>query len=207
MKWIFNGHEYEVDIHPLKKAKRVTVRKKASDHYAIRTPRHVPIASLKTLFHTQLELLESLPTPLNYEEYLHRDILDLWGEPTDIFKGLTSDQKRVKLDEIILEEVQFIELYFKKTQFKINLDDLTYQVKTYQSKFGSCHPKDRIIRFNRLLVHYPKKFLEYIYAHEIVHLNVPNHQPAFYQLLHEIEPEATPLKIELNHYHTAFTRG
>lgn len=207
MIWSMNGTDYEVDIYPLKKAKRVTVRKKSAYHYAIRAPRHLPMDSLKTLFQTQLSLFDDLPVPLDYDAYLKQDIIKLWGEDTDQFKGMPLSVKINALDQIMLEELSFIEIYYKKTQSLIDLNHLSYQVKTYESKFGSCHPKKRIIRFNRLLVHYPKKFLEYIYAHEIVHLNVPHHQDAFYQLLDIIEPDHIQLKKELHHLHQVFTRS
>ena len=207
MIWSINGTDYEVDIYPLKKARRVTVRKKSAFHYAIRAPKHLPVDSLKTLFQTQLSLFDDLPVPLDYEAYLSQDIIQLWGEDTDRFKGMSPQDKIHKLDQILLEELSFIELYYQKTQTLIDLNHLSYQVKYYESKFGSCHPKKRIIRFNRMLVHYPKAYLEYIYAHEIVHLNVPNHQAAFYQCLDLIEPKHIQLKKELHHYHARFTRS
>jgi len=207
MIWSFDGRDYEIDVFPLKKAKKVTIRKKSAYHYAIRTPKHVPVDSLKTLFFHQLSLFEDLPVPLDYDAYLNQDEIMLWGELTDQFKGLSLAGKKEKLDAIILEELSFIELYFKKTQSYIDLDDLTYQVKTYESKFGSCHPQRRIIRFNRMLAHYPKPYLEYIYAHEIVHLNIPHHQQAFYDLLSLIEPKHAQLKKELHQLHQSFTRS
>lgn len=207
MIWSINGTDYAVDIYPLKKAKRVTVRKKSAYHYAIRAPRHVPVASLKTLFQTQLSLFDDLPVPLDYNAYLNQDIIQLWGEETDLFKGLPVQEKIDRLDQMMLEELSYIEIYYKKTQDIIDLNHLSYQVKKYESKFGSCHPRKRIIRFNRLLVHYPKQYLEYIYAHEIVHLNIPHHQAAFYQCLDIIEPDHVQLKKALHHYHQMFTRS
>lgn len=207
MIWSINGTDYHIDIYPLKKAKRVTVRKKAAYHYAIRAPKNLTVDSLKTLFQTQLPLFDDLPVPIDYDQYLKNDTVQLWGEKTEQFKGLSVAGKIDALDAIILEELSYIEIYFKKIQSLIDLSDLSYQVKTYQSKFASCHPQKRMIRFNRLLVHYPKQFLEYIYAHEIVHLNIPHHQAAFYELLDFIEPEHRRLKQELHQYHLTFTRS
>ena len=207
MIWEFEGVKYTIEHRPLKKAKRITVRKLADSHFAIRTPKHVKVHDLKALFEKELETLKTLDEPFDYAAYLENDTILLWGEPTDLFAGLSVSEKIKALDALLLEEISYIEIYYQKTQTLIDLSDLKYGVKTYQSKFGSCHPKKRIIRFNRLLIHYPKEHLESIYAHEITHLNVPNHQEAFYSLLAKIEPEHARLKKELHAFHHQFTRG
>ncbi len=49
-----------------------------------------------------------------------------------------------------------------------------------KSKWGSCNRRTNVITLNLLLCKLPQRFAEYVAAHEVVHLFVPNHSDEFY---------------------------
>ena len=52
-----------------------------------------------------------------------------------------------------------------------------------KSRWGSCTPATRAIRINTNLAAYPPACLEFVVAHELVHLMEPSHNARFHALL------------------------
>jgi predicted metal-dependent hydrolase len=53
-------------------------------------------------------------------------------------------------------------------------------VDTMNSRWGSCTPLDRSIRLSRRLGAMPEYVVDYVLLHELAHLLVPAHGPAFW---------------------------
>jgi hypothetical protein len=53
-------------------------------------------------------------------------------------------------------------------------------VDTMRTRWGSCTPLDRSIRISRRLSGMPEYVVDYVLLHELVHLLVPGHGPAFH---------------------------
>ncbi|HVT65711.1 MAG TPA: M48 family metallopeptidase [Mycobacteriales bacterium] len=53
-------------------------------------------------------------------------------------------------------------------------------VDTMNSRWGSCTPLDRTIRLSRRLCRMPEYVVDYVLLHELAHLIVPGHGPAFW---------------------------
>ncbi len=49
-----------------------------------------------------------------------------------------------------------------------------------KSCWGSCNRRSNVITLNLYLCKLPKRFAEYVVAHEVTHLFVPNHSDEFY---------------------------
>ena len=60
--------------------------------------------------------------------------------------------------------------------------------RNMKSRWGSCQPATGRICINVRLALYPPKCLEYVVVHELCHLLVSGHGPAFYALLDEHLP-------------------
>ena len=60
-------------------------------------------------------------------------------------------------------------------------------VDNQNSRWGSCSLADRSIRISSRLVRYPLWVLDYVIVHELAHLAVPGHGPAFWALANRYE--------------------
>jgi len=60
-------------------------------------------------------------------------------------------------------------------------------VDNQNSRWGSCSLADRSIRISSRLVRYPLWVLDYVIVHELAHLAVPGHGPAFWALVNRYE--------------------
>ena len=56
-------------------------------------------------------------------------------------------------------------------------------VETQRSRWGSCSPEDRTIRLSLALSDYPPWVRDYVIVHELAHLVVSDHSPAFWDLV------------------------
>lgn len=72
----------------------------------------------------------------------------------------------------------------------------TLRIKKLRSKRGSCSSQQNI-NINLNLVHLPKKFLEYVVAHEVCHLQHKHHQKTFWHALEHLFPWAWTIQKEL----------
>lgn len=63
------------------------------------------------------------------------------------------------------------------------------RVRSMRSRWGSCHPGKGIITLALGLICVPPNLLEGVIAHELAHLVVPNHSPAFYEVLAQVQPD------------------
>ena len=67
-----------------------------------------------------------------------------------------------------------------------------------KTKWGSCNHLTRHIRLNTELVKKPMDLLEYVVAHEMVHLLEPKHSERFIAILSEHYPTCREARMELN---------
>lgn len=61
-------------------------------------------------------------------------------------------------------------------------------IRDQRKRWGSCAPGGAL-RFNWRVVMLPPRLLDYVVAHEIAHLAVPNHSPAFWSHLASAMPD------------------
>lgn len=73
-----------------------------------------------------------------------------------------------------------------------------YFLQRMKTKWGSCNHNAGHIRLNTELVKKPKDLLEYVIAHEMVHLIEPTHNDRFVSILDEHYPTWREARAELN---------
>lgn len=61
-------------------------------------------------------------------------------------------------------------------------------IRSQQKRWGSCSSKGEL-RFNWRIVMAPMPLIDYVVAHEVCHLEVRDHSPAFWKLLGTILPD------------------
>jgi len=75
-----------------------------------------------------------------------------------------------------------------------------YDVLEMTNRWGSCNAQTRKLLFNLELAKKPVSCVEYIVAHECIHLIERNHTDRFFRLLETYLPSWERLKKELNEY-------
>lgn len=71
-------------------------------------------------------------------------------------------------------------------------------VQRMKTKWGSCNPQARSVRLNTDLAKKPRRCLEYIVVHELVHLIEPTHNARFVALMDRFMPKWNSYRDALN---------
>jgi predicted metal-dependent hydrolase len=91
-----------------------------------------------------------------------------------------------------------VPLLIRKWEAKLGVKVSGYFLQRMKTKWGGCNPKSRSIRLNTELVKKPKDLLEYVVAHEMVHLIEPTHSERFIALITRHYPSWREARAELN---------
>ena len=75
---------------------------------------------------------------------------------------------------------------------------VTWKLRTMKTIWGSCHFRKRHVTYNRELARSPVELVVYVVVHELTHLRVPNHGPAFYALMDARLPDWRTRRRQLN---------
>lgn len=67
--------------------------------------------------------------------------------------------------------------YFGGLQFRIDWS------KRQNQRWGSCTPAEATIRLSENLKEFPDYVIDYVIVHELAHLLIPDHSPAFWRLV------------------------
>lgn len=72
------------------------------------------------------------------------------------------------------------------------------RIRAMKSRWGSCIPAKGQVTLNAHLMKKPFGCIEYVAAHELCHLLVPNHGPDFYRLMDRVMPDHLARRALLN---------
>ena len=116
-----------------------------------------------------------------------------------ISKNSTKAQRKKAINEwykFLLHKavLKLLDKWEKKIKVKVN----GYFLQRMKTKWGSANFKEQNIRINTELVKKPKKLLEYIIAHEMIHLIEPTHNLNFRDLLQRHYPKWNNARNKLN---------
>ncbi len=93
------------------------------------------------------------------------------------------------LDELCRTEVlRALPDVVERMEARIGVHATRWSVRVMKTRWGSCTPKTGAIRINARLAAYPPECLEFVVAHELVHLLEPSHNTRFHALLDEFCP-------------------
>lgn len=94
------------------------------------------------------------------------------------------------LDEFYRTEVlRALPDMVERMEARIGVHVARWSVRVMKTRWGSCTPKTGAIRINARLAAYPPECLEFVVAHELVHLLEPSHNARFHALLDEFCPD------------------
>ena len=104
----------------------------------------------------------------------------------------TPDQTTIDsaaLDELYRTEVlRALPNVVERAEARIGVHAARWSIRVMKTRWGSCTPKTGAIRINARLAAYPPECLEFVVAHELVHLLEPSHNARFHALLDEFCP-------------------
>lgn len=101
---------------------------------------------------------------------------------------------RTTIDQAALDELYRTEVLralpdiVERMEARIGVHATRWSVRVMKTRWGSCTPKTGAIRINARLAAYPPECLEFVVAHELVHLLEPSHNARFHALLDEFCP-------------------
>lgn len=99
------------------------------------------------------------------------------------------------IDQAALDELYRIEMLralpdiVERMEARIGVHAARWSIRMMKTRWGSCTPKTGAIRINARLAAYPPECLEFVVAHELVHLLEPSHNARFHALLDEFCPD------------------
>ena len=73
-------------------------------------------------------------------------------------------------------------------------------IKTMSSRWGSCNPKKGYINLNLSLVKMPKRLIEYVALHEVIHFFHYCHDKNFYAMMSQKMPDWREREVELREW-------
>jgi predicted metal-dependent hydrolase len=115
--------------------------------------------------------------------------------------GATVEKRAEVLREWYREELkQTLPPLIKKWEELLNVQVSHWEVKQMKTLWGSCNTKKKRIVFNLELSKKPLHCIEYIVAHELIHLLVRLHNSHFTALLERHLPNWRQIKNELNEF-------
>lgn len=213
---ILNVDGLEIPVSVVRKrVKNLNLRVRADGTVTLSIPQHLPLARAQEFLERKgswiaervRRNIERRPSPDFAGELPNR--IPLWGKlvPRDSVQAnsgqAASDRDasgqgapgQTAIDQAALDELYRTEVLralpgiVERMEARIGVHAARWSVRVMKTRWGSCTPKTGAIRINARLAAYPPECLEFVVAHELVHLLEPSHNARFHTLLDEFCPD------------------
>ena len=213
---ILNVDGLEIPVSVVRKrVKNLNLRVRADGTVTLSIPQHLPLARAREFLDRKGEWIaervrrniERRPSPDLAGELPDR--IPLWGKlvPRDSVQAnsgqAASDRDasgqgapgQTTIDQAALDELYRTEVLralpdiVERMEARIGVHAARWSARVMKTRWGSCTPKTGAIRINARLAAYPPECLEFVVAHELVHLLEPSHNTRFHALLDEFCPD------------------
>lgn len=213
---ILNVDGLEIPVSVVRKrVKNLNLRVRADGTVTLSIPQHLPLARAREFLDRKggwiaervRHNIERRPSPDLAGELPDR--IPLWGKlvPRDSVQAnsgqAASDRDasgqgapgQTTIDQAALDELYRTEVLralpgiVERMEARIGVHAARWSVRVMKTRWGSCTPKTGAIRINARLAAYPPECLEFVVAHELVHLLEPSHNTRFHALLDEFCPD------------------
>ena len=154
-------------------------------------------------------------------EFLDRESHFVWGErvmlevvehgaPPDVLRRPGKLTLKVRPDAPAEDRRDLVESWYRaeirraaapslqRWQSHLGVEMNRLFVQRMKTKWGSCNAASRNVRLNTDLAKKPPECLDYVVLHELAHLRVRTHSPAFYDLLDQAMPHWRAVRTLLN---------
>lgn len=208
-----DGPEIPVSV-VRKRVKNLNLRVHADGTVTLSIPQHLPLARAQEFLERKgswiaervRRNIERRPSPDFAGELPNR--IPLWGklvprDPIHANSGQAASGRdagdqgapgRTTIDQAALDELYRTEVLralpdmVERMEARVGVHATRWSVRVMKTRWGSCTPKTGAIRINARLAAYPPECLEFVVAHELVHLLEPCHNARFHTLLDEFCP-------------------
>lgn len=208
---ILNVDGLEIPVNVVRKrVKNLNLRVRADGTVTLSIPQHLPLARAQEFLERKgswiaervRRNIERRPSPDFAGELPNR--MPLWGKlvPRDSVQANSGQDVggqgapgRTTIDQAALDEFYRTEVLralpdiVERMEARIGVHAARWSVRVMKTRWGSCTPKTGAIRINARLAAYPLECLEFVVAHELVHLLEPSHNARFHALLDEFCPD------------------
>ena len=213
---ILNVDGLEIPVSVVRKrVKNLNLRVRADGTVTLSIPQHLPLARAREFLDRKGDWIaervrrniERRPSPDLAGELPDR--IPLWGKlvPRDSVQAnsgqAASDRDasgqgapgQTAIDQAALDELYRTEVLralpgiVERMEARIGVHAARWSIRMMKTRWGSCTPKTGAIRINARLAAYPPECLEFVVAHELVHLLEPSHNARFRTLLDEFCPD------------------
>ena len=116
------------------------------------------------------------------------DVLQVQADATDV-NGIAMALNRW----LHLNAHTYLVPWLREVSRELDIPFKKTTVRGQATRWASCS-KTGNISLNRSLLFLPERLVRYVFLHELCHIKQLNHSPAFWQLLHELEPDAKDLE-------------
>lgn len=213
---ILNVDGLEIPVSVVRKrVKNLNLRVRADGTVTLSIPQHLPLARAREFLDRKGGWIAER-VRRNIERRLSPDLagelpdrIPLWGKlvPRDSVQAnsgqAASDRDasgqgvpgQTTIDQAALDEFYRTEVLralpdmVERMEARIGVHAARWSVRVMKTRWGSCTPKTGAIRINARLAAYPPECLEFVVAHELVHLLEPSHNARFHALLDEFCPD------------------
>lgn len=207
---ILNVDGLEIPVSVVRKrVKNLNLRVRADGTVTLSIPQHLPLARAQEFLERKgswiaervRRNIERRPSPDFAGELPNR--IPLWGKlvPRDSVQANSGQDVggqgapgQTTIDQAALDELHRTEVLralpdvVERMEARIGVHATRWSVRVMKTRWGSCTPKTGAIRINARLAAYPPECLEFVVAHELVHLLEPSHNTRFHALLDEFCP-------------------
>lgn len=208
---ILNIDGLEIPVSVVRKrVKNLNLRVRADGTVTLSIPQHLPLARAQEFLERRGDWIaervhrniEHRPSPDFAGELPDR--IPLWGKlvPRDSVQvnpgqdaGGQGAPGQTTIDQAALDEFYRTEVLralpdiVERMEARVGVHAARWSVRVMKTRWGSCTPKTGAIRINARLAAYPPECLEFVVAHELVHLLEPSHNTRFHALLDEFCPD------------------
>lgn len=212
---ILNVDGLEIPVSVVRKrVKNLNLRVRADGTVTLSIPQHLPLARAREFLDRKggwiaervRRNIDRRPSPDLAGELPDR--IPLWGKlvPRDSVQANSGQAAsgrdaggqgapgQTTIDQAALDELYRTEVLralpdvVERMEARIGVHATRWSVRVMKTRWGSCTPKTGAIRINARLAAYPPECLEFVVAHELVHLLEPSHNARFHTLLDEFCP-------------------
>ena len=129
-----------------------------------------------------LRVIENNKSP--FAEFVNQEII------LNVPAEAQTEMRRSVLNEWYRQQLkQLIPPLINKWEIILNVFVSNFYIRSMKTRWGSCTPKTRKIRFNLELAKKSSQCLEYIVVHELVHLLEASHNNRFKALMNQFYPD------------------